>query len=49
MLRLNTNTTQSVTVSLPRGRHVMQLDVDPGFYFTANMRSMTEFDMGRVM
>jgi hypothetical protein len=46
VLRLNTNTTECVTVSLPRGRHVLQLDVDPGFYFTANVRSMTAFDMG---
>ena len=46
VLRLATNTTESFTVSLNRGRHVLQLDVDPGFYFTANVRSMTQFDMG---
>ena len=46
VLRLATNTTQCVAVSLPRGRHVLQLDVDPGYYFTANVRSMTAFDMG---
>ena len=46
VLRLATNTMECVAVSLPRGRHVLQLDVDPGFYFTANVRSMSAFDMG---
>ena len=45
VLTLATNTSQSATVHLPRGRHVLQLSVDPGFYFTADVRSQTAFDM----
>ena len=45
VLALATNTTRSHTVRLPRGRHVLQLSVDPGFYFTANVRSRAEFAM----
>lgn len=45
VLALATNTTRSHTVRLPRGRHVLQLSVDPGFYFTANVRSRSEFAM----
>ena len=45
VLTLATNTSQSATVHLPRGRHVLQLSVDPGFYFTTDVRSQTAFDM----
>ena len=42
---LETSTHASVLLRLPRGRHVLQLTVDPGFYFSASARSATPFDM----
>ena len=45
VLTLATNTSQSATVRLPRGRHVLQLSVDPGFYFAADVRSQRPFDL----
>ena len=45
VLTLATNTSQSATVRLPRGRHVLQLSVDPGHYFAADVRSQRAFDL----
>ena len=42
---LETSTHASVLLRLPRGRHVLQLTVDPGFYFHASARAASPFDM----
>ena len=42
---LETSTHASMLLRLPRGRHVLQLSVDPGFYFNATARSAAPFDM----
>jgi len=41
---LETSTHASVLLRLPRGRHVLQLTVDPGFYFHATARASSPFD-----
>ena len=46
VLSLATNQTESRTIRLRRGRRVMQLTIDPAFYFAASVRSLTTpFDM----
>lgn len=42
---LDTTSHCTRTITLPRGRHTLQLSVDPGFCFNAAVRSNTEFAM----
>ena len=45
LCNLTTTTHSTSLIKLTRGRHVLQLSVDPGFYFNAAVRSRTPFAM----